>query len=471
MPKSITAVYSGMLREPNLSPEHQKRIFNYALARQEETLLLTLLRHPLLTDELDQRFAMISDPKIRGAWYSRPGRDPKVIEDALESEKSLIMLGNLAALELPEHAYKTLALTGGAKISEALLGNPNASRESKLIAAARWAKGFRLQNPEKVKNVVSLYIDGDPELALVALKEATSIPLISALSAIPGIPEDATEDLLKRMFEAMCRQALSAPVAGYDSRHYYRIGYYKPYYSSFDPLREMIHTRPMSVKLRKRISDFVSNKAHLKSVKNPTVWQLQCESIKDELRNVRPARPASAKTSQASAKTGFDEACSRKNAQQIMHYLTRPGATVAMAKKAARSITYGVSPGDVKGIPQDLLCAFFVTKPRFISESVLTSIERPAELILDMLRSEKSRDPLLLGVCINSRFLSYDALLEFPVSFLATGKLPLYIHQMYGKALLSAFGESDAAWEIFESLSDEFEGTFAELLNTANALA
>ena len=227
-------------------------------------------------------------------------------------------------------------------------------------------RSFRLQNPDKVKNVVSLYVDGDAEIALVALKEATSIPLIAALSTIPGIPESATEDLLNHLFGAMRKQALSKPVAGYDSRHYYRIGYYKPYYSSFDPLRELINTRPMSVKLRKLISDFVKNKSYETSAKDPTVWYLQCASIQEELRDTRPGKAASAKNS---AKTGFAEACSSRNNQQIMHYLTRPGATPAMAKKAAKSISYGVSGNDLKGIPQKLLCTFFTEKPSFISES------------------------------------------------------------------------------------------------------
>lgn len=501
MPKAISAVYAALLLEPNLSEEHQKRIFAYAKANRDEALLEGLLGHPALIEEIDSALAAnLSDYRARARWFKRPGRSPEKIQEALAAEKSTTVLAALASQDLPPEAYRQLAKRSGVKLSQALLDNPRTPPDVRVEAAANWSKVFRLTNSEAALRQVRSSISGSVAELEKAVEVTNSPTLLASIACFSGLPGDLYEKIAVKAFEIL-KVELQDPPKGIDSySHMVRYAGISPatsyswggvpivsaYYPGFDPLAVILTQSPkggsLTAFIHKGILELVPGASKTKRSTSPRTGKyLPASSAPTKSSEMIQASDILSQSYSLMVRLQpFDikarvKAASSEGWAEYLSALKHPGATPAMANQSqTRFMGYakGSTLKEMSLLKPDVLTALLASNPQLLEDNHLKSLGRPVEMVASLLKlhNHPQRNAIASRL-VHSRFLSEDSLLEIPVRYLAVSSIPLYVHQMVGRLLTEHLGEDPAAWEIFESLSDEFEGTFAELLNAADALA
>jgi hypothetical protein len=151
---SVLYFYESLARHaPSLEPALQQEIRSYAERTKNTHLLVALLGRGDLTLEVENALRDSKDLAVLVAWASRPNRTPAELQERLLKETRVAALLPLAELgDLPDSVYRAIAEVKSTKLGEALAANTSAP----LDVRAEKIKEFVARHPRRSYGVGEL---------------------------------------------------------------------------------------------------------------------------------------------------------------------------------------------------------------------------------------------------------------------------------------------------------------------------
>jgi hypothetical protein len=145
-----TSFYRTLLEMSDpILPALQEQIYRYLTAHRDFTLLGLLAQHESLTPEVDAKLRARNELAILIGWCNHPKRTPAELIERLRHEKRANALVRLAVLEnLDESVYRSLSGIDSVKVSEALARNKSVPLDLRATEVNKAVERLTTARPE-----------------------------------------------------------------------------------------------------------------------------------------------------------------------------------------------------------------------------------------------------------------------------------------------------------------------------------
>jgi len=143
MPSSTSKVYQDLLNSTPVPVTVQRRVLEWATARQDSALLTHLATIEHLDPDVESALSRSDHADVLLAWANRPGRSVDVLVERLSKEKRATLLVGLAQRDgLPQEVYSKLADSRAVTVRWALLSNTSVDLPTRENVARSLAPSF-----------------------------------------------------------------------------------------------------------------------------------------------------------------------------------------------------------------------------------------------------------------------------------------------------------------------------------------
>lgn len=462
-----TSFYRTLLEMSDpILPALQEQLYRYLVAHKDFSLLGLLAQHESLTPAVDSKLRARNELAVLIGWCSHPKRTPDELVERLRHEKRANALVCLAVLEnLDESVYRSLSELGSVKINGALAKNKSVPIDLRAAEINKAVERLTLARPEyRFSYEVGLLLGTDPQLLeemcqrydnmyvrIHALEQIKLSPgaverIVNDVACYPLDGEDATSvmvSLLKglgrqrlnpeqRQLLAKAATRLKRKVSERDAKQHITdiAEMFTPRYNEFDEQIDKF-LAASSTEQADRLYESL-----LRTWRRPD----------DHEKIIDAAALSMMLTPSYLLKIGWD--------------LTQEQETVMTPVWESR---------DELDALADLACETHWGEPWWLN--ALKDPERILRHIIHYRRNSGSDVPNwvythpLLNTSVDT------ALAVLPWSSISTAESELPgLHEQVQIRIVTALGDNPVYWETFYTLSDEFEGTLPELLETALAV-
>jgi hypothetical protein len=486
MSKTITSLFETLLTSDDLTVALQKRIFQHGVRHQETGLLAKLALHPSLDSEIDEKLKVETAAAIRAAWISRPGRTADAVANMVNKEKRATILTALASQQdLPVQAQEVLIdQTKNLNVLCTLATNPHADVNMRRRAADKLVEQLIITDllglSEKQLAFVRRVRDGYPGYLGEIVPTTDNLHVLFVAAGSMDIDPETQRRMLT-LFISTFKAALVLPPS---SQYNYGSESQSQFRTLVDDLCEssnidnearvlMHNTLQEIMKLYEkdtyRRRDFEST---IKTLKDCTGSQYG--EILEELKDVNSIEGFTAfiirvnKTVNAkkmSFRSGFLHAL----ATQIV---SSPLCTIEHIAAMEEWYSWYSAADLVKLTPDPRKQAAIVDAQRFSIDysSVLDAVNDKGALINEMISlAVQNSDRYVVSSLMESSHFAAVNLKKVPLSMIAELELGSEFKRLLQEILTEVAGD-DAIWSVIESLSEEFEGSMDDLLQTASAV-
>ena len=478
---TLKDLYLNLLESREVPLELQHRIFANAVANKDHALAVKLLNHPSLDQSVDDKLRDVEAAAVKAAWAARPGRSTAELTALVDAEKRANVLTALAErTDLPEEVYVAIAAKAtGIKTLSALVSNSNAPSEARdrALAAllvprtpsfepehgldtatvAAYSRTFQIAG-----GVASKHVEQADDMHLLAATAQSGI----------AIPADRQVHLTKSLLETFGEAAKTAPDAwnglmaqmsglaraiantnpGLDKQ---AAAYLTELLGTFNPDPDRGQARNIAY-AAKEIEEAV--KRHSKIGSFPLSDVESTDALKRLMEGVKKAYNANELT----ARDLTDLTNMVVKSKYSTPELCAEACNWSWNRADSETITLTDDPAKQAAI-------IGVSHIYYGLDRILKRLKNPAAVLGAMIDQSKDGFDRHDRLMLESKFLTEELLGRMPArAFFDAENIErprLYVQQR----LLSELG-TDEAWNMFETLSDDFAGSIDDLFNVAASL-
>lgn len=457
----LFSLFSQMLTDSApITPEHQHRIYKWATTHNQENLLVTLAKRADLDTEIDTLLGTSRSAAVLAAWVSRAGRSMEEITALIKRETRGTVLEQLATRgELPEEAYRQLGALPTQAVMLNLLCNNNVDAGLKTQVAAKFATVCKRQTYD-LQNKITQIVKSQPQL-LETMVDAN--PTDAVLRSLFGAFDIATEQSKLKMVHRFGEVLKALPdTLGWVS------------YEAFNVIGSALD----NVEVRKAVTASIPTKHENYSV-NSQVQELH--------RQVKLRAEGTFEKLEAFA-TGNDPAEILALVRQIVAGRHRDFETTLIAQVFANSsasipaltelISHCRYRTDWAVLVNradfaDLFAELCVNHLHLLQDEIFSLVGDSKQYMLTMLDHIRAQGAQVPNWVMNNRILKDEEVLHrLPMSFFRLDRMSSKTaKEWYVKTVLAALSTDDKRWETFETLSEQFDGSLPDLLETVEKLS
>lgn len=482
---SLKTLYVDLLtstsKENPLTAEMQERIYAYAIATQENALLVVLARYPGLDTAIDDRIKTHDDLEVLVAWAGRRGRSAQQLSERLLSDKRVAVLKPLAALEgLPAEVYQTIAKIDSVNLAEALAGNTSVPVEIRIAKirehARRHPRGVSANYDERLHKLCAnpkgpngeiLGVDDSQRMYEAVAESTLVLPYVLACLSKPYV-RDKDLDRWIENFEAIAR-------GGYEWRN--EIGTLVTLMASknAEPAR---HSRLVSTvqeyitkhgqsyrtaQLQNALTKLVSHDQELEDMFRELATSTDPARADELVGTIRTRATAPEDLQRLAGIVARNQLVAYRHGMALLEHMRGKGDTQAF-------ITRLEDAGE-NGLIHDIIVGekFYGTTPM-----TLRMLSDENAFLRYMIERQRSEDRLMPDWAGNTAMFRDNPALA--VELLTWKCLSKSFSQIPGlsklveKRILDTAQNNPAIWEAFNGLADGFDGNLEDLLGAAKTL-
>lgn len=469
---SVLRFYNTLVHyAPVLDPALQREIRSFAERKNENSLLVALLGRGDLDPEIERQLSASKQLPVLVAWASRPGRTPAELQQRLLSETRVAALLPLAELpDLPADVYRAIAAVKSTKLGEVLAGNPAVPLEIRVDKI----REFAARTPRRSYNpgaVLAVLCGDEPALYQAAVSTACVTGYLAVCVKSGSLTEDGITAVVDRFRQAM-------PPGSYEHA------------TSVVSLVESLSQVPLTYEHIQVISDACGT---IKQTHSHHLGSWASQRLDEALRTMNKRQgPLSEKIRDLTAATDpelvkglYAEACTLASDADDMVRLADAAVVnphtpteIIRAEYAAYRLDTGrfrllLERLDERGDVEFMAQVIRDGRAPYVSLDGLGNAASAVRTAVLELRAAHLPVPYWLR---GASFVLADAELTleaFPWSSVVE-MLPGAPDELSAKVqstLVSELGSDQRLWEMFETLGNDYEGSFHELVATVKELA
>ena len=475
---ALTRLYRVMVQDTDSKPVVQRRILNVGANNNDSDMLATLATTAVLAADVDDAIGKRKGAKERAAWIGRKDRTPAEVRKALTSEKRVGVL-QAAALrtDLTAADYAKLAKAGHVKVDVALLRNHVVPSDVKQQAASHWGRsveadetGYRLR--EDLVSIFGPLPSTHNALGLNAL--SPSILHFVSKSTI-------SEEVQLRIVERLVKPAAERVVRDVDS-----YGTASDFETACEAARFLARSGGTTAAVRAQLVTMLTQIGEIPKPKRYYGGDT-CETVrKDTLKAIKvgatpqqvdPAEEAILTTDAAKLLEFAKAASSTQNSSLAQAVIANPHLTGDALSEVLNFIGWRGREQFLQDlIRRDDLSAFVVLATSGygdINDDLLSKAKDPADVLRQIahkMEEISSRSSAWLQL-LSSRYCTPTVLVELPVAAIGHPEAPAAMALNVNEALVTAFGEDEAKWTLFEALVGDGQLPLREVIAAVHALS
>ena len=470
----VEVLYQGLLKDPQpIDPVMQEAIYRYLTHHKNHQALGLLAARPELVEEIDAKLRSRSELAVLVGWVSRPGRSREDLIDRLEKEKRVSVLLPLAEMSgLPADVYSRIASIDSVKLTSALLKNSQVPKRIRLKKARQWAASLSLQSGWRATSLIVEHCQQDPDLLDVVASTVTDI------YAMDGCLRAGT------ISQANATRFLAAAIAAEKKRSKEDRQSYR-YYS--DRAHENVLVALANMDLPEADRQLLIETLRLLKKKHSKNHYGNSQTIDDalavaesrgsqfeqDLRDFEtctdPVRAAERFEALLKTTAGKKDIQRQRVLAISTHHRFLPAASLLPhfedlhGENESILIKNWVERGEVSAVAQTLLEAWYepywfdtVSNPeRFLFEAIRISAAKSDEVPMWM-----CKHPLIAANADEAL-----KIIPWRQVVIASTEMP-ELRNLIQKKVVETLAGDKSRWENFDSLADEYDGTFEDLLAT-----
>lgn len=470
--------YNGMLTDSQpIDPVMQEAIYRYLLRHKNFSGLGLLAARGDLVDDIDQRLRSRTELPVLAGWVSKPGRTREDLLDRLSKEKRVAALLPLATMSgLPEDVYRRIGRIDSVRLTTALLTNPAAPKDLRIEKVRRWATTLDTTSTWGLDSLIREHCQNDRDLYMVVAESVTCIRAMRSCVSLGVV----TPEIASRYLSAAIAEEKAATKDQKTGRHRF-------YDRDFEHLFVSLATIELSEEDRKRLI------ASLKRVKQRYASQHYGSGNEAEealaLLNTRgtpfetdlrdfetctdPARAAERFTALlALARSTKNEQQGRIVALAARHPYLPPACMSSFIEDMNGDDTTALVDNWVVRGENAAIAAMMLED--YYAPYWLERVPNAAAVLFEAIRLAAAQsDEIPYWMCRHELIASHAeaALQVMPWRQVVTAadEFP-ELRALMLQRIVADLGSDPATWENFDSLADEYDGTFEELIETITAV-
>lgn len=476
---ALTRLYRVLVQDPNGDPVIQRRILAVGSASNDGEMLATLASLPHVAEDVDAAIGKRKGARERAAWISRKERTPDEVKAALKGERRVAVLTAAAKrTDLDKTAYKTIADFAHPKSNTALLKNPAVSLELKKSVAVVWGSQNEDENGYRLREDLASSFGPIPA-AHDALASNTTHPDILYFVSRSKLSEASQMRVVEHLIKPNIQHAIK-------SNDYYVAERLKAAAQaamnlSANPgttpvvrevlLQTFVNVGPIPKPTKSYYASFDMEKLRLETI----------EAIKSGSTGafVDPAEEAATTTDSERLLELAKAANKDDNNTLAQAVLANQLVSAEVIREVARFVGWQARASVMEMLVTREDPSAFVEMVNhsygFVEDDILAKAPNPPEVLRLMALSlnEQTGGQRAQGAwlqILQSRWCTSTVLLELPVMAIGHPEAPANVATVVNAALLEAFGDDVAKWNLFEALVKDGNLPLRESIEAVNAL-
>ena len=477
---ALTRLYRVMVQDTQGDPTIQRRILAVGSSNNDGEMLASLEALPGLDPDVDKAIGKRPGAKERAAWISRTDRTPQEVHTAIQKEKRVAVLQSAAKRrDLSEADYALMAKHRLGKVDVALLVNPSVSIELKKVLAAHWGAcaddddGYRMNDDlnrvfgpiPSVHDALGSRTTNRSILSFIAkskLSEDTQLRVVEHLvkPCVQSIAKKREDYSAIRDFETAVTTALA--LAG------------NPF--ATNTVREMVTAAFSAVGIIPTASRSYYNSGDLEAERQKVLTALRAGASGAY---IDPAEEAVATTDLVRLLELAKLASQKRNSTLAQAVLANDNVNGEIVREVAEFVSW-----QNRGALYEMLIrredtsAFVevaINTWGMPDDDVLAKAKAPSEVLKKLAsaaaEANGSRNNYTWLQILQSKWCTPEVVLELPTIAIGHPEAPVHLGPIVNSALLSAFGENDEKWGLFEALVGDGSMPLREVIAAVGALS
>jgi hypothetical protein len=474
----VEVLYHGMLKDPQpIDPVMQEAIYRYLVHRKNHQALGLLAARPELTAEIDARLRTRSELAVLVGWVSRPGRSSEELVERLAKEKRVSVLLPLAEMSgLPSDVYRRIAAIDSVKLTSALLKNTGVPKEIRSEKARQWALALSLQSSWRVGATIVEHCQGDPDLLEVVASTVTDIRAMEGCLRAGSISSsNATRFLAAAIAEEKAQDK--------EEKRGHRYYYERAHENILVALAEIDlgeDDRKLLVETLRRMKKKHAKQYHgaSQAIENAlAIVESRGSQFEQDLRDFEtctdPVRAGERFEALLKATVKKEDIQRQRVLSLGARHRFLPPANILpyvddlVGDTESLLINSWVERGEITAVAQSLLEAWY--EPYWFS-----TVTNPERFLFEAIRiSAAKSDEVPMWMCKHELIAAHadEALKLIPWRqvVIASTEMP-ELRTLIQTKVVEVLATDKSRWENFDSLADEYDGTFEELLATVTSV-
>ena len=457
----VSDIFESILNYQSIELDLQKRIFEYS-SKNNLPLLVKLARHKDLSNEIDSLIRKVDSAEVLAAWASRSDRTLEEIKKLISEEKRGTVLEKLAAnTEIGLEAIKQLSKVNSQNVMFKLLENSITPLEVKKEVVSNLAGVFKKNCYESKRRFIDI-LKKNPELASSVLDskmtDNVSSLVFEASESMGLIDQLKLVKIVEELVKAECNDYQEAWAVSS------KVNLLVPTLVNTES-REMIKDNfPMTHK-NNYIDTALKDLFYKINLYDNNVSEKLAEDARSEDK-VTTTNLVN-KVVSGSVKDFIDETCSLLFSNQsvepveVAKLLSYRRYKSEWPKVIARTDT------------ADIFIALLIEDLNVAGELISQTKDKSKRIeMIEILLNHTRKN----SVPVPSWFRKVPEMREYidrvPLLFIDNHMLSVYpaVRKWYDSKIIDGLGDNNQKWELFSTLSEKFEGTLDELINTINSL-
>jgi hypothetical protein len=468
-----------MVQDTQGDPTIQRRILAVGSSNNDGEMLASLEALPGLVPDVDTAIGKRPGAKERSAWISRADRTTQEVHTAIQKEKRVAVLQAAAKRrDLSEEDYALMAKHKLGKVDVALLLNPSVSIELKKVLAAHWGScadedGYRMSEDlnrifgpiPSVHDALGSRTTNRSILRFVAkskLSEGTQLRVVEHLvkPCVHWIAKKRDDYSAIRDFEEAVTTAIA--LAG------------NPFVTS--TVRETVTAAFMAVGVIPNATRSYYNSSDLEAERQKVLAALRAGATGSY---VDPAEEAVATSDLVRLLELAKLASSKRNSTLAQAILANDNVNGEIVREVAEFVSWQNRGALYEMlIRRDDTSAFVevaVNTWGIPDDDVLAKAKAPSDVLKQLasaaVGASNGRNSYTWLQILQSKWCTPEVILELPTLAIGHPEAPAHLGPIVNSALLSAFGENDEKWGLFEALIGDGSMPLREVIAAVEALS
>jgi hypothetical protein len=442
-------------------------------------MLASLEALPGLDPEVDKAIGKRPGAKERAAWISRPDRTPEEVHMAIQKEKRVAVLQSAAKRrDLSSADYALMAKHRLGKVDVALLVNPSVSIEQKKVLAAHWGScadedGYRMNDDlNRVFGPIPSVHD--------ALGSKTTNRSILRFISKSKISEETQLRVVEHLVKP-CAQWIAKKREDYSVIRDYEDAVTTAIALAGNPfvtnmVRESVTAVFSAIGVIPNATRSYYNSSDLEAERQKVLVALRAGATGSY---VDPAEEAVATTDLVRLLELAKIASSKSNSTLAQAIIANEHANGEIIREVAAFVSWQNRSALYEMlIRRDDTTAFVevaVNTWGMPDDDVLAKAKSPSDVLKQLASAAAGmpggRNNYTWLQILQSKWCTPEVVLELPTIAVGHPEAPVHLGPIVNAALLSAFGDNDEKWGLFEALIGDGSMPLREVIAAVEALS